>query len=395
MTTKKQLPPSHYFFPNADSTKEGIIALQKGKVATVILAGGLGSRFGQEMPKGLYPISQIKKKSLFQLVTEKTIAAGKAYGATPRVAIMTSETTHERTNKYFFESNFFGLPQKYISFFSQSSLPLLNDDQQPVITQNGNPLTAPDGNGLFFLHLAASGILDQWKKSGIEYITVLPVDNSLADPFSAELIGLHRQQKSDISIVTIERSDPKENVGIIVEKNGRLSVVEYSEIAFEERIAHDNDNHLKYPLANISFFAFSLSFLEQMAKQGSSMMPLHKIKKQTTALQQQLLGGDAPQELWKSEYFIFDLLAFTDKTSALLLDREDCFYPLKNGNGDYGPTGVQKALLKKDQRQFKAISNTEPPQERLFELSMDFYYPTEALLASWKDKLLPDDDYIS
>lgn len=377
-----------------NNREEGIKALQNGKVATVILAGGLGSRFGQEMPKGLYPISLIKKKSLLQLIAEKTVAAGKAYGITPRLAIMTSEATHEQIVTSFSESNFFGLPSSHISFFSQSSLPLLDDEEQPVLTVKNIPLTAPDGNGLFFSSLVTSGILDEWKQANIKYITVLPVDNPLADPFSPELIGFHKEQANDISIVAVERTDPEEKVGVIVEKNGHLAVIEYSEMTTEDRTATSN-GRLKYPLANISFFAFTLSFIEQMARQVPLTMPLHKVKKQITLRQKELLGRDTPLALWKREYFIFDLLSFTTKTSALVLNREDCFCPLKNGSGAYGPEDVQKALLQKDQKQFKAISNTNPPLDRLFELSMSFYYPTKELISFWKDRSLPSENYLS
>ncbi len=47
----------------------------KGKCATLVLAGGQGRRLGFEKPKGCFPISLIKKKTLFQLIAEKVVAA--------------------------------------------------------------------------------------------------------------------------------------------------------------------------------------------------------------------------------------------------------------------------------------------------------------------------------
>lgn len=383
-------PPSNFFFPTEEITKEGIKALQEGKVATVILAGGLGSRLGQEIPKGLTPISPIKKKSLFQLIAEKTIAAEKAYDIMPKLAIMTSEETHKQTTDYFSQADFFGLPS--LSFFQQTSLPLLNDEELPVMTLENRPLTAPNGNGLFFVSLIESGIFAEWKNAGIEYINVLPVDNPLADPFSPQLIGLNKTRGDDISVLAVERTDPEESVGLLVEQNERLSVIEYTEMTPEEKKARGSK--LKYFLANTSFFTFRLSFIEAIAELATTSMPLHRVKKKLTEAQKKLLGISAPEALWKSEYFIFDLLAFTEKTSALVLNREECFYPLKNGTGSYGPSEVQKALLQKDRKQFTAISGKEIPEDRLFELSMAFYYPTKRFLSFWKDQPLPSDDYI-
>ena len=51
-----------------------------GKVGCLIVAGGQGTRLRFEGPKGMFPLSLIKKKSLFQLLAEKTAAAGKQAG---------------------------------------------------------------------------------------------------------------------------------------------------------------------------------------------------------------------------------------------------------------------------------------------------------------------------
>jgi UDP-N-acetylglucosamine/UDP-N-acetylgalactosamine diphosphorylase len=368
-----------------------IEALTKGQIATVVLAGGLGSRLGSDAPKGTYPISQVKGKSLFQLIAEKTLAAGKAYGTHLQIAIMTSQENHDATVQHFTEANFFGLSPQQLSFFTQGSLPLLDDNDQPVLTQDGSPLTAPDGNGLFFQSLAASGILDRWKRAGITCITVVLIDNPLADPFYLPLIALHLQKHNAITLAAVERLDPEESVGLVIEKEGKLRVVEYSEISHDERYARDATGRLKYPLANISFFAFSLAFIEEMAAQKPLLMPLHRVKKELTTAQKRLLGKRESIKLWKSEYFIFDLLSFTNKSSSILLDREDTFCPLKNSSS---VTPVQKALLKKDQKQFYTISHVQAPPDRSFELSQQFYYPTEEIIEKWKNRPLPSESYI-
>jgi UDP-N-acetylglucosamine/UDP-N-acetylgalactosamine diphosphorylase len=70
-------------------------------VGCILIAGGQGSRLRFNGPKGMYPISPIKNKSLFQLFAEKTLAAGLQVGKMLRLAIMTSPYNHEETMRYF------------------------------------------------------------------------------------------------------------------------------------------------------------------------------------------------------------------------------------------------------------------------------------------------------
>jgi len=54
-----------------DTLPIGTEALQKGQVAAFLVAGGQGSRLGFDGPKGMYRVTPVIKKSLFQLHAEK------------------------------------------------------------------------------------------------------------------------------------------------------------------------------------------------------------------------------------------------------------------------------------------------------------------------------------
>mgnify|MGYP001626781382 CR=1 FL=1 len=54
---------------------EGNKLIREGKVGTVILAGGQGSRLGFNGPKGKYNIGLPSQKSLFQILTERFFRA--------------------------------------------------------------------------------------------------------------------------------------------------------------------------------------------------------------------------------------------------------------------------------------------------------------------------------
>ncbi len=331
--------------PNRKAQEAGKIALREGKVGSVILAGGQASRLGITTPKGMISVSPILHKSLFQIFAEKIIACNAQVERALSVACMTAAQNHDATNAFFQSHNFFGLPKDSLSFFMQSTLPFLDDAGKYIIGPDGIPLQGPDGNGSLFWNMESCGLLQAWEKQGIEHIVVICVDNPLADPFDAELIGSHILANRDITVKAIERiamkrmamkkTDPAEHLGIIVEQGKHLKVCEYFEVSEEIQNARDSTGALLFPFANISNFCFSLAFIRKFVT-SKHTLPLHKAHKKP-----------APElpPAWKFEYFIFDILEESENAGVVVYDRSTCFAPLKNNDGPYSLKMVQEALL--------------------------------------------------
>jgi UDP-N-acetylglucosamine/UDP-N-acetylgalactosamine diphosphorylase len=55
-------------------------ALAEGRVAVFLVAGGQGTRLGFSGPKGCYPVSPLRGKSLFQLFAESILARSRRSG---------------------------------------------------------------------------------------------------------------------------------------------------------------------------------------------------------------------------------------------------------------------------------------------------------------------------
>jgi UDP-N-acetylglucosamine/UDP-N-acetylgalactosamine diphosphorylase len=359
---------------------EGEKLLLEGRVGAVVLAGGQGTRLGIQGPKGTFPISAIQKKSLFQLLSEKALFASQKYGKTLPLAVMTSADNALETKQFFASHNNFGLetsPQNRgpspLSFFSQTTLPLLDNHLKPY-----KNLYASDGNGSFFWAFKQSGILDAWQSQGIEYITIFVVDNPLINPFDPDLIGLTALSKGEVSLVAIERLSPQEKVGLLVQQKGKVAVIEYNELP--ETVAQQPSSFL----ANISFFCMSTSFITKIAAMSKALFPLHNsIKKQ--------LHIETP--LIKQEYFIFDMLSCSNRTEVLCLKRNECFAPLKNKEGNDSPTTCREAIMHYERALFRAITHTPVRDSQIIELSPSFYYPTETLRKRWDRKNIPQDGY--
>jgi len=380
---------------NFDDKKMGQELIAKGKVGCLIVAGGQGTRLGYDGPKGSYPISSIKHKSLFQIFCEKTLAAGKQLGVKLSLAIMTSNANDSQTKSFFEENKFFGLDPDQVSFFVQNDLPFLDQKGDLFFESPGVIAKGPDGNGSTLKSFVDSWVWEKWKRRGIDYMNFIMVDNPLADPFDAELVGYHHRQRSDVTIKCIERTDPLESVGVIVKRGESVRVVEYTEFSESEKKAVGSDGALKYPCANISIFCINMDFIHKVAVESYDLMPYHFAFKAVEYLNREgkTVMSDRPIA-WKFEKFIFDFLPLAKKVDALLYPRESVFAPLKNREGASSPSTVRDFLVLKDKSVMESITGQKAP-EGIIEIDQQFYYPTAELIEKWKGRAIPKDSYVS
>lgn len=357
---------------NSEDKKRGFESIKNGKVGCLILAGGQGTRIGFAGPKGLYPISPITHKTIFQLFAEKVVAASKQAQRPLKLAIMTSPLNHVETVTAFETQNYFGLSPSQIFFFQQETLPFLDLEGNLFLEGKQKIACGPNGNGHALRSFVESKIAAQWQEDGIEYINLILIDNLLADPFDAELVGFHQRQGADVTVKCVKRRDLQEKVGLLVKQGGKTAVIEYSEMDEKEWNAKEADGSLKYQCANISLFCFSMQFVKNAAKMT---LPLHHVLKDAKKLNVTTLELETVKA-WKFETFIFDLLAGTDKVAALLYPRDRCFAPLKNSSGDDSPSTVQAAVTQDAKRVYKELIG-EPVPSIPFELPADFYYPID------------------
>lgn len=103
----------------------GLEAIEAGEVAVLLLAGGQGTRLGSDAPKGCFDIGLPSRKSLFQLQAERirmlqrlATRSGEKEPFIPWY-IMTSPFTHQPSQAFFQEHNFFGLQANQVSALMQ------------------------------------------------------------------------------------------------------------------------------------------------------------------------------------------------------------------------------------------------------------------------------------
>jgi len=371
--------------------------IAEGKLGCLVVAGGQGTRLHFKGPKGLFPVSPIMHKSLFQLLAEKVLAAGKQVNRLLSIAIMTSPLNHEEVCAYFETNHFFGLAPEQIDFFPQGMLPFLDPEGNLFLEAADRIAMGPDGNGSSLYQFVKQGLWKKWRDKGIESLHFVMVDNPLSDPFDAELVGFHRRTKAEITVKCTTRRHLNEKVGLLVKNEGHVQVIEYSEMPDSEKTALDQKGHFKHVCANLSLFCFDMDFIGRICGGSGRQeipIPLHLAFKTAPFFSfEGKVETPSQPNAWKFERFIFDLLPFSQNVRALLYPREICFAPLKNFSGEDSLTTVQQALQHSDAMQFQKITGVASPQVA-FELSQEFYYPTDALMKSWKGRRIEGGGYI-
>jgi UDP-N-acetylglucosamine/UDP-N-acetylgalactosamine diphosphorylase len=304
--------------------------IASGRTAFLTVAGGQGSRLGFDGPKGLFPVTPIRRLPLFALFAEKLLAARRRYGAAIPWLIMTSRGNHEDTRRAFERADWFGLGAETVRFFTQGMLPALAPDGRLLLAEDGGLFWSPDGHGGVIGALRASGVLSEITAAGIGELFHFQVDNPLVTVPDPMFLGFHRREAADISSKVVEKSHPGEKLGVIATIDGRPGVVEYSDLPAELANAKDPQGRLVFAQGSIAIHLLRIGFLAR----EEFRLPLHLARKRVRALIPGPDGADTEErEAVKFEMFIFDAIPQAERALFFEVDRAEEFAPLKNRAG--------------------------------------------------------------
>ncbi|SFJ90671.1 UTP--glucose-1-phosphate uridylyltransferase [Thermoflavimicrobium dichotomicum] len=348
----------------------GMDLIKNGKVASLVVAGGQGSRLGCDGPKGTYNIGLPSQKSLFQLQAERLINLSNKVNRFIPWYVMTNPENHEETLYFFKKNRFFGYPQHEIFFFKQDVLPALDMNGKILMSSPSQICFVPNGNGGCFSALKRSGGLNDLKQRGVEWLFYYNVDNALIKVADPGFIGYSHVKGHPIASKVIEKRNPDEKVGLFVLKNGRPSVIEYTELPENIKQQKNLSEQLLYNQANISIHLFHINFIEKVV---DCNLPYRVAKKSIKTISGQV-------DAYKFELFIFDLFPYSKSMTIIKVNREEEFAPVKNKTGPDSPSTAKNLVLNLHR---KWLLNAGIPEEliddRVIEISPLVSYCGEGL----------------
>ncbi len=392
-------------------------ALRAGKVAAFTVAGGQGTRLGYDGPKGTFAVTPVKKKSLFQVFAEKIKAAGLRFGKPLHWFIMTSHANHEATEAFFAEHRFFGLDRGRVHFFRQGRMPAVDFAGKILLETPSSLALSPDGHGGSLRALHRSGALDLMKTEGVDTLSYFQVDNPLVRSVDPAFIGWHRLRGSEMSSKMVPKAYPGEKVGHFCVQDGRLVVVEYSDLPLAMQRETNPDGSLRFNAGSIAIHVIDREFARRMAEGVGKPETgnLNAESAQVSGLSPQVSGAEAhapalpfhradkkiqsidpagnpvspakPNGV-RFEMFVFDALPFAKSPVVIETARADDFSPVKNAAGVDSPQTCRDDQCRQFARWLKAAGVTMPTDGTglppfALEVSPLFAVDEESFRASW------------
>lgn len=310
--------------------KIGNEVLSSGKIAAVTMAGGQGTRLGHKGPKGTFDLGLKSHKTLFEIICDTLKKVQIENGVTIPWYIMTSEENNDITEKFFEEHEYFGYPKEAISFFKQGQYPMLDTNGKILLDENGLIKEAADGHGGVYIAMLKNNVIEDMKKRGIKWVVVGGIDNVLVKMFDPIFIGLYIKEGYPSASKSVVKSYPEEKVGVFCKKNGKPSIIEYTELSEEMAKDRDENGELKYGESNIIVHIFELETMEKISK---NILPYHPAFKKANYMDENgnIIIATEPNA-YKFEAFIFDAFEQLDNMSILRVNREEEFAPVKNSD---------------------------------------------------------------
>lgn len=329
-----------------DAKARGEAALQAGEVGAVLVAGGQGTRLGFDQPKGMFPIGPVSGRTLFQFFADRLDAISRKYGRPVPLYLMTSDATDAETRKYFDDNDNLGLPAESVRIFRQGTMPAVDADSGKLLLSSpGSLALSPDGHGGTVAALDRSGCLNDAESRGIRHLSYFQVDNPIAALCDPVLLGHHLLAESEMTTQVIRKRYPMEKVGNVVSVDGRVQIIEYSDLP-PEAAELTTDGALRLWAGNIAVHVFDLAFLRR-ASESASQLPFHRAHKKVAFVDSsgQIVEPDEPNAT-KFERFIFDLLPAARNAFVVECSPAEAFAPVKNKDGSPTdtPTLARRAI---------------------------------------------------
>lgn len=309
----------------------GYRAIRQGKVGTVLLAGGMGTRLGYDEPKGMYDIGLTKPVYIFERIISNLMDVVRKASAWIHLFIMTSDKNHEATVAFLTEHDYFGYDPGYIHFFKQEMAPASDYGGKVYMERPDKIANSPNGNGGWYSSMANGKILEIVKNRGIEWLNVFAVDNVLQRMADPCFIGATIAKGCVSGAKVVKKNAPDEKVGVMCLEDGRPSIVEYYDLTEELMNAKNEKGEPAYYFGAILNYLFEVKALEETI---GKKLPLHIVEKKIPYMDDSgnFIKPDKPNG-YKYETLVLDMVHMMDSCLPYEVDRHYEFAPIKNLTG--------------------------------------------------------------
>ncbi len=328
-----------------EARRVGDQLIRDGKVAVFTVAGGQGSRLGWDGPKGTFPATPIRRLPLFACFAEYIHNIQKRYGVAIPWYVMTSPLNHADTVAFFEKNAWFGLKQENIMCFPQAMFPAIDLQTRQVLMSAKDAIAlSPNGHGGSLKALYTSGAIADMLQRGVTQLSYTQVDNPIVRMVDPLFLGLHELDGADMSSKMLPKAYPKEKLGNICVVDGKVTVIEYTNLPDELAEQRDEDGELSFKCGNVALHALRVDFVEKLNTRptetgtGGFALPWNRAEKKVAHIDLDSATPVKPEtpNAIKLETFVFDALPLCETSIVYETDRVDEFAPIKNADTPEG-----------------------------------------------------------
>ena len=309
----------------------GLEAIKRGEVAAVLLAGGMGTRLGFDLPKGCFDVGLTRHLYIFECLINNLMDVVKQAGVYIPLYIMTSEKNDAVTQSFFADHNYFGYDKAYVKFFIQDMACAVDYDGKLLLEEKGRLATSPNGNGGWFTSMVNAELDKDLHARNVKWINIFAVDNVLQRISDPVFVGATIEGKYQSASKVVRKVEPHEKMGLLCLEDNKPSIVEYYEMSKEMAEARDADGSLTYKYGVTLNYLFSLDKLEEIVNKS---LEVHVVEKKIPYIND---SGEkvSPAEPngYKFELLVLDMVHMMDNNLAFEVSRNYEFAPIKNLHG--------------------------------------------------------------
>lgn len=293
----------------------GEAAIDSGKVAALVLNGGMATRFGGVV-KGVVPVVAGHKAMSFLAIKLAGLRAVAALGGRVPVVAMHSFATAAASREHLAAIDWSGIPEADRLDFEQSLLPRVLPDGTPLPllaeaeAMSDTTIYAAPGHGDTLRRVRDSGVLATLEAHGVEHIMISNVDN-LGATLDPVVLGAHLEAVAHGHALSVEvvARQPGDAGGCVATVDGKPQIIESFRLPAGTDLG-------QYPHFNTNTLWVTLDALRQ-----SYPLTWFPVKKSIE------LADGSSHEVVQFEQLIGQLSEFVP-TACLLVERER-FLPIK------------------------------------------------------------------
>jgi len=202
--------------------------------------------------------------------------------------------------------------------------------------------------------LARGGALADMARRGLTQLFYFQVDNPLVPIGEPEFLGYHLLSGSEMSTQVVAKRHPRERVGNVVSIDGRVQIIEYSDLPDDAAELPAADGSPRFWAGNTAVHLLDRAFLERVGHDPAGL-PFHIARKKVPYInvdgnppgQRIEPAAKDPPNAVKFERFVFDLLPQAKSAIVMEVSAAEAFAPVKNGPGEASDTAetAQAAMI--------------------------------------------------